>query len=130
MFASTVLYTGENIAEAMQSVLDSWNLESVCLTTDNGGNIVKAARDLGWPRLSCIGHDLHLAVTKAVNNDEICSRALGVCRKIVSSFSQSWNRRQELTKAQVNLKTDQKSLVADCPTRWGSMGEMVSRILE
>ena len=35
-------HTGENIAEAMQSALDSWNLKAenqVCLTTDNGSNI-------------------------------------------------------------------------------------------
>ena len=44
-------HTGENIAEAMQSVLDSWSLKSdnqECLTTDNGANIVKAARDLDY----------------------------------------------------------------------------------
>ena len=102
----------------------------VCLTTDNGSNIVKAANDLEWLRLSCFGHNLHLAVTKALNGDQRCVRVLGICRKIISAFSQSWKRKQELTKAQLNLGFDQKSLVADCPTRWGSMGKMVSRILQ
>ena len=126
-------HTGENIAEAMLNALDSWNLKvenQVCLTTDNGSNIVKAARDLGWCRLSCFGHNLRLAVTKALNSDQRCTRVLGVCRKIVSAFSQSWNRKQELTKAQLNLHINQKSLVADCPTRWGPMDKMVGQILE
>ena len=82
-------HTGENITEAMQSTLDPWNLKSdnqVCLTTDNGANIVEAVRDLGWPTLPCYGHNLHLAVTKALNNDQRCTQALGVCWKIVSSF--------------------------------------------
>ena len=119
-------HTGENIAEAMQSALDSWNLKAenqVCLTTDNGSNIVKAAQDLGWHRLSCFGHNLHLAVAKALNGDQRCTRVLGVCCKIISAFSQSWNRKQELTKAQINLSISQKSLVVDYPTKWGSMGK-------
>ena len=99
---------------------------TVCLTTNNGSNIVKAARDLSWRRLSCFGHNLHLAVTKSLNGDQRCIRVLGVCHKIVSAFSQSWNRKQELIKAQINLGINQKSLVADCPTMWGKMGKMVS----
>ena len=42
----------------------------------------------------------------------------------------SWKKRRELTKAQINLKLNQRSLVADCSTRWGSMEKMVRRILE
>jgi len=125
-------HTGQNIAEAMKSALEAWDLKAenqVCLTTDNGSNIVKAASDLEWLRLSCFGHNLHLAITKALNGDQRCVRVLGICRKIVSAFSQSWKRKQELTKAQLNLGIDQKCLVSDCPTRWGSMGKMVSRIL-
>jgi len=45
----------------------------------------------------------------------------------VSAFSQSKKRKQELTKVQLNISVDQ---VSDCPTRWGSMGKMVSRILQ
>ena len=126
-------HTRENIAEAMQSALNTWNLEvenQVCLTTDNGSNIVKAANDLEWRRLSCFGHNLHLAITKALNGDQRYVRVLGICRKIVSAFSQSWKRRQELTKVQLSIGVDQKSLVSDGQTRWGSTGKMVCRILQ
>ena len=59
------------------------------LTTDSGANVVAAANLLSWVRISCFGHNLHLAITKALNNDVRCSRALGVARKIVSAFSLS-----------------------------------------
>ena len=73
---------------------------------------------------------MHLAVTKALNSDKRYIRVLGVCHKIVSAFSQNWKRKEELTKAQLNLGISEKSLVADCPTSWGSMFKMVGQILE
>ena len=66
-------YTGENIAEAMKSALEAWDLKvenQVCLITDNGLNIVKAASNLEWLRLSCFRHNLHLAITKALDDDQ------------------------------------------------------------
>ena len=48
-------HTGENLARAMEATLDAWDLDEtnqVCSTTDSGTNIIKAAADLGWPRLS------------------------------------------------------------------------------
>ena len=55
------------------------------------------------------------------------TQALGVARKNVSSISSSWKRRREV---QLNLKLEQHALIADCATRWGSMAQMVKRILE
>ena len=126
-------HTGENIAEVLESILESWNLkvdQLVCLTTDNGTNMVSAASLLGWTRLSCFGHNLNLAVTNATKDDTRISRAVGVCKKIVTSFSHSWKKKQELTKAQVEKGLPEHSLVTDCPTRWGSQQKMVARILE
>ena len=110
-------YTGENIAEAMKSALEAWDLKvenQVCLITDNGLNIVKAASNLEWLRLSCFRHNLHLAITKALDDDQWCVRVLGICCKIVSTLSQSWKKKQELAKAQLNLGIDQNvwSLIA------------------
>ena len=126
-------HTGENIADAMLATLESWRLDQdkqVCLTTDSGANIINAASRLKWQRLSCFGHNLHLAVTKAIDSDVRCTRALGLSRKIVSTFSNSWKKRRDLAKAQMEHSLPQHSLVADCQTRWGSAHKMVSRILE
>ena len=107
-------HTGDNIADALEGVHKSWNLspaKQVCLTADNGSNIVCAARKLKWLRLSCFGHNLYLAIGKAMT-DHRCSRALAVSRKVVSTFSMSWKKRRDLLQAQVDLKLRQKCLVA------------------
>ena len=83
-------HTAEVLSEAMEATLEAWNLtatKQVCLTTDNGANIVKAARDLGWVQLACFGHNLHLAITKSLNRDDRTTRALSLCRKVVSALA-------------------------------------------
>ena len=75
----------------MEASLSLWDLDAtnqICLTTDNGSNIVSAAGILDQSRLSHFGHNLHLSVTKAIQDDSHCSRVLGVCRKIVSLFNE------------------------------------------
>ena len=82
-------HTADNLSEAMLATLEAWSLgqvNQVCITTDNGANVIKAADNLNWPRLSCFGHNLHLAIIKAVTDDGRCSQALGICHKIVSFF--------------------------------------------
>ena len=83
-------HTSDVLADLLTITMDLWKLKTenrVCLTTDSGSNIVKAARDLQWPRLSCFGHNLHLAITKSIDHDSKCHRALGLSRKIVSALS-------------------------------------------
>ena len=124
-------HTGENLVEAMKCSLEAWELDEskqVCLTTDSGANIVNAASRLDWMRLSCFGHNLYLAITNSIKCDDRCTRALGLAS--VSTFSMSWKKRRDLAKAQTNNSLPSHTLVADCPTRWGSIQKMVSRILE
>ena len=63
-------------------------------------------------RLVCFGHNLHLGVINALKDDSRLSRALGVCKKIVSSFSYSWKKKRELSKGQSEMKLLQHSLIA------------------
>ena len=102
----------------------------MCLTTDSGTNIVSAAQVLEWTRLSCFGHNLHNAVNGSIKDDPRVSRATGVCRKIVCTFSHGWKKRRDLAKFQLEHGLPQHSLVTDCCTRWGSKQKMISRILE
>lgn len=58
-------HTGEVIAQGLAEALASWDLQEeklVCITTDNGANVVKAASLNQWTRLQCFGHRLHLAI--------------------------------------------------------------------
>ena len=108
-------HTAEVLAEALEEVMSEWTLNSDCLvslTTDSGSNIVAAARKLHWTRLSCFGHNLNLAITKALSKDKRCDRALGHVRKLVSAFSYSWKRRRDLTQAQITLDIPQHRLIS------------------
>ncbi len=65
-------HTGANLAEALTNILGSWELaadKQVCLTTDNGSNVVSASRILSWQCLSCFGDNLDLAVTNSIKGD-------------------------------------------------------------
>ena len=47
-------HTGANLAEAMEAAMAIWDLDAanqICVTMDNGSNIISAARILDWLRL-------------------------------------------------------------------------------
>lgn len=62
--------------------------------------------------------------------DEHISRANGLCKKIVGHFSHSWKKKMMLAEAQEELQLPQHALITSCPTRWGSMQQMIDRVLE
>lgn len=108
-------HTGDNLAEALRSSFQEWSLDErklVCITTDNGANIVAAVRKLGWTWLSCFGHNLHLAVTNSMKSEkDRTARAMGVCRNLVTAFSQSWQKKKKLQREQVEHNLPQHCLV-------------------
>ena len=58
-------HTGEAIAEGLKDALESWGLREesqVCITTNNGTNVVKAVTLNDWRRLQCFWHRLHLTI--------------------------------------------------------------------
>lgn len=60
-------HTAEILSAGLEDALASWGLSEdrqVCITTDNGANIVKAVSLKNWTRLQCFGHRLHLAIGK------------------------------------------------------------------
>ncbi|XP_055051262.1 E3 SUMO-protein ligase ZBED1-like [Misgurnus anguillicaudatus] len=125
-------HTGEVIAEGLKEALLSWGLiedKMVCITTDSGANVVKATSLNNWTRLQCFGHRLHSAIG-AAGKDKRVERAVGVCKKVVSSFSYSWKKKSALSKAQERLNLPKHQLVTESLTRWGSRQKMVARVLE
>ncbi|RXN32801.1 zinc finger BED domain-containing 1-like protein [Labeo rohita] len=126
-------HTGENISEGLKEALASWGLceeQQVSITTDNGTNIVKAVPLNNWTRLQCFGHRLHLAIENAIKDEPRISRANGLCKKLVGHFSHSWKKKMMLAEAQEELQLPQHALITSCPTRWGSMQQMIERVLE
>ncbi|XP_014187161.1 E3 SUMO-protein ligase ZBED1, partial [Haplochromis burtoni] len=125
-------HTGENIARVLKEFLSSWNLQEekqMCVTTDNGANIVKAVALNNWTRLSCFGHCLHIAIERSVKDPRI-ERAVGVGKKIVAAFGHSWKRQRALQAAQKELGLPEHKLITECCTRWGSKQRMIQRLLE
>lgn len=67
-------HTSENIARVLHEVLASWDLKEVrqvCITTDNGANVVRATELNNWVRLQCFGHRLHLAISKFYSRQNV-----------------------------------------------------------
>jgi len=62
--------------------------------------------------------------------DPRIDRAVGLCKKLVGSFSHSWKRKRELANAQRELKLPEHKLKTECSTRWGSRHAMIHRVLE
>ncbi|XP_078017006.1 E3 SUMO-protein ligase ZBED1-like [Epinephelus lanceolatus] len=127
-------HMAEMLARGLREALESWGLHEdrlVCVTTDNATNNILALQLNDWTRLQCFGHRLHLAIGRSVKLPQV-ERAVGVCRKIVAAFSNSWKRRWELAKAQAEQKPPlpPHQLITETPTKWGSMQEMVERIIE
>ncbi|KAK0141639.1 Zinc finger BED domain-containing protein 1 [Merluccius polli] len=128
-------HTGQEIARGLSEALESWGLNQdhlVCVTTDNASNNILALELMNeTTRLQCFGHRLHLAIGRGVKVHQV-ERAVGVCKKIVAAFSNSWKRRRELAKAQAeqNPPLPRHQLITETPTRWGSMQAMVERVIE
>lgn len=74
-------HTAESLKEAFEEKLEDWNLDIVRMsgiTTDNATNNKKAFEDYPW--IPCFGHNLHLAVNKALDINRV-STALSRLRK-------------------------------------------------
>ena len=84
---------------------------------------------LGVPRLACVGHILHNAISKSLDKDEI-NKVVKRCRRIVSLISASTSYRMNFVKLQQELQLPDHQLILDVCTRWMSKHKMLSRISE
>lgn len=63
-------------------------------------------------------------------NDKRITRAISLCKKIVSCFSYSWKKRKNLAEVQMQLGLPCHQLITESATRWGSRQLMIERVLE
>ncbi len=109
-------HTADTLKEALEDVImDSWGLDMAKMsgiTTDNVTNNRKAFSNYLW--IPCFGHNLHLAVKKAIEIDRVAS-CLSRLRKTVSGFSRSNKISRQLKDKQKSLKLPQHKLIHDEP---------------
>ena len=83
-------HTADSIREALEEmVCEKWGLNMsnmAGITTDNASNNKKAFEHFTW--IPCFGHNLHLAVGKALGLDNI-KTSLSRLRTTLSAFSRS-----------------------------------------
>lgn len=63
-------------------------------------------------------------------NDKRVTRAISLCKRIVSCFSYSWKKRRHLAEVQIQLGLPSHQLITESATRWGSRQQMIERVLE
>ena len=98
-------HTGQNLANDLQDLRANWELKAerlVVTATDNGLNFVLAFQLLEYPRLSCFGHNLDLAINKSLQLDRV-QRAIARCHSLVEAFSRSWKKYRDLHQKQADL---------------------------
>lgn len=123
-------HTAESLKEAFEEKLEDWKSDIARMsgiTTDNATNNKKAFEDYTW--IPCFGHNLHLAVNKALDINRV-SAVLSRLRKTISAFTRSPKLSRQLTKKQKDLSSPDHKLIHDEPTRWNSSYDMVERFLE
>ena len=127
---------GRHTADAIQSQLSTaqveWGFPEPIATCDNAANEVKAFRQLGWTQLSCMGHNINLAVKAALSVPEV-SKLVARGRKVVQYFHKSSSAYQSLFDKQKILlpaSLHGHKLIIDVDTRWNSTLEMLQRLLE
>ena len=83
---------------------------------------------VGFPKS---GHNLNLAVTNAMKEEDRITKAVGVCKKVVLLFAHGWKKEIALQRHKF-----QKGFFIICLLliallcRWGSQHSMISRIIK
>ena len=125
-------HSAQNIRDILENMLDEWNIRKenlVSVTTDNATNMVKAFTEFPDLWFGCFGHNLNLAISKALRMQRV-DTAVKACRHLVQGFSRSWRRRRDLNDKLTAKKMTHKALIHDVVTRWGSTFKMLKRFLD
>ena len=123
-------HTAEAIKNNLMEAQVEWGFPTPIATTDNAANELKAFQLLDWVQISCMGHNINLAVKSAVAEvHKLVVRG----RKVVQFFHKSSTACTLLSEKQKLLlppALQGHKLITDVETRWNSTLDMLQRLLE
>ena len=125
-------HTSEAIKDSLLEAKIEWGFPDPIATTDNAANELKALRMLQWVQISCMGHNINLAVKSALNVNE-AHKLVVRGRKVVQYFHKSSTACGLLSEKQKLLlppSSQNHKLITDVDTRWNSTLDMLQRLLE
>src|SRR6266542_2143714 len=113
-----------------------WNLEykTTSITTDNGSNIIKAAKllkeEFNIEHIACAAHTLKLAINKSLRSSIELQQIILHSKRLINFF-RSPKQFKHLKKVQEELNYESiLKLITDVSTCWNSTFYALSRLIE
>lgn len=121
-------HTGVEISSWINETLNEWNLidKIVCITTDNGTNMIKAIQLTNYRNVRCFAHSTNIGVNNIFKNEGI--NDLIVKAKHQRNLLSNSNKFKRLFNAQ-DFNSSDLTIPSDVTTRWWSTYNMLSRCL-
>lgn len=129
--------TGLCIKECVLQMLNNMGIRIELvkyITTDGATNMVDAGNQLGWPRIWCVCHVIHLTVNDAIDKCQFVGKGtnppkrlrilIDTIKAIVTYVKQS------SVQAILHTRTNGKGLLQSVSTRWNSDYDMLDRFVE
>ncbi|XP_030764079.1 zinc finger BED domain-containing protein 1-like [Sitophilus oryzae] len=132
LIMSTPSHTSKNLAEAITTILNEWNVynKTATVVSDNAANIKCAINDhLKMHHHPCVAHTLNLSVNEALK-DSALMELLKKCKSIVGYFKHSVQGSEKLKLTQQQMGLPILKVKQDVATRWNSCLHMLRRLLE
>lgn len=124
----TEAHTAENITRELQAIIANWNLTGKIesIVTDNGQNMVNAAKNVPSRQVSCFAHTINLVV----NDSLVAAKDLESTRKRVRAIVSYFHHSSKASDILENLQgTEKLKLMQEVSTRWNSTYTMLERYL-
>lgn len=126
-------HTAENLKGIIEDILEEFEISDkvVACVHDNAANINLAIKNASIFKynICCSAHTLQLSVNAGLKNAKI-QKVIAAGSKLVRHFKQSYKATAALKTKQRQLGLPQHKLIQSVVTRWNSVHDMFSRLLE